>query len=181
MSTRPPELLPSAAAATTTWKKLIRVTTRNKTHARKEIAVLITRYKRLLSPSAVDFDLLWSMDLLAPEFIGLTIHQGKPQQIQLSIFVHLKLRESSRHVIQIDYRSELPSRHEASDENVAVPRHKLELCAACQKLHDQCIALQRDLGLAEAWIDELAGERRERRERSRIGRVGKQLRCLPGI
>src|SRR5207249_4856172 len=37
--------------------------------------------------------------LLAPEFIGLTVHQGKPQQIQLSIFVHLKLRESLRHMI----------------------------------------------------------------------------------
>src|SRR5262249_28868663 len=83
-----------------------------------------------------------------------------------------------RHVIQIDYRSEQPSRQEAGDENVAVPRHKLELCAACQKLHDQCIALQRDLGLAEAWIDELAGERCERRGPARIGRFGKQLRCL---
>src|SRR5436309_1341639 len=119
------------------------------------------------------------MDLLAPKLISLTARlSGKAQQIEFTILIHLKLRESSRHVIQIDYRSELPSRHEAGDENVAVPRHKLELCAACQKVHDQCIALQRDLGLAEAWIDELAGERCEQRKRPRIGRFGKQLRCL---
>ena len=65
------------------------------------------------------------------ELISLTVvDSGKPQQIELSIFVHLKLRESSRHVIQIDYRSELSSRHEASDENVAVPRHGAFFCKA---------------------------------------------------
>src|SRR4029453_10918219 len=110
------------------------------------------------------------------ELISLTVvDSGKPQQIELSIFVHLKLRESSRHLIKIDYRPKLPSRTGASDENVAVPRHKLKLCAACQQLHDQCIALRRDLGLAEAWIEELAGERCEPRKRSWISRLGKQL------
>jgi hypothetical protein len=111
MSISPPEFLSSAAAMTTTWNTLTRVTTRKKTRTQKEIAVLIARYERLLLPSARDFDMLRSKDLFAPEFIGLTGHSGKPQQIELSIFVHLKLRESSRHVIQIDYGPKLPRRY----------------------------------------------------------------------
>src|SRR6266404_7928158 len=87
MSTSPPELPASVAATATTWNGLTKVITRKKKHARNEIAVLIARHKRLLLLSAIDLELFRSKDLSAPEFIGLTVGGGKPQQIELSIFV----------------------------------------------------------------------------------------------
>src|SRR5437773_12433844 len=97
MSTSPPGLLASVAATTNTWNRLTKVTTRKKKHARKEIAALIARHKRLLLLSASDFDLFRSKDLFASVFIGLTVRGGKPQQIELSIFVHLKVGKSLCH------------------------------------------------------------------------------------
>ena len=53
-----------------------------------------------------------SKRLFTTEFISLTVLNGKPQQVELPIFVHLKLGESLCHVIQIDYGPKLPIRHE---------------------------------------------------------------------
>src|SRR5438477_12048563 len=97
MSTSPPGLLASVAATTTTWNRLTKVTTRKKKHARKEIAALIARHKRLLLLSASDFDLFRSTDLFAPDFISLTVRGGKPQQNELSILVRWKLGNSLGH------------------------------------------------------------------------------------
>src|SRR6266576_5425237 len=177
MSTSPPGFLASVAATTTTRNRLTKITTRKKKHARKEIAILIARHKRLLLLSASDFDLFRSKDLFATKLISLTVPNGKPQQIELSIFVHLKLDKSLCHVIQIDYGSKLARRHKGGHENVAVPRHKLELSAGCLDFHDESIVVQSQHRFAEARIDEIAGERCERRKRSWIGRLGKLLGC----
>ena len=94
--------------------------------------------------------MLRSKDLFAPEFIGLTVRGGKPQQIELSIFVHLKLGKSLRHVIQIDYGPKLVRRHKGGHENVAVPRYKLKLSAGCLEFDDERIVLQSQHRFAEA-------------------------------
>jgi len=111
-----------------------------------------------------------------PELISLTVLAGEAHEIESTGLVHLKPDKSLCHITQMGYRSKPASRHEPGDEDVAAPRLELELGAGRLKLHDKRIAFQRHRRLAEARIDEIAGQRCERRERQRLGRLGKQLR-----
>ncbi len=71
-------------------------------------------------PGAKDGDLLPLKCLFTTKLISLTVHGGKPQQIELSIFVHLKLGKSLCHEMQIDYGPKLARRHKGGHENVAI-------------------------------------------------------------
>src|SRR5206468_12284299 len=112
--------------------------------------------------------------LLAPKLISLAVLGGEAQQIELALLVHLKLRKSDCRDARSDDGPESAGRHEAGGEYVAVPRRELQFGAGRLQLHQQRLTVRRHRRLAEAGIDELAGERCERRERPRTGRPGKQ-------
>src|ERR1700730_3909054 len=114
--------------------------------------------------------------LVAAEFIGLSVIKGETEQIELGVLVHLKLDESvGQRTESFDHSRKLAKRHEPGDEDVAVPGLELQLGASSLKLHDQRIAFQRHRRLAEARIDEIAGQRCKRRERPWARGLSKQL------
>src|SRR5260370_13291089 len=138
--------------------------------------LLMATWRCLMLPGAKDRDLLRSRRLFAPELISLTVFGGEAQQIELALLVHLKLDKSDCRDARSDYGPESAGLHKAGDEDVAVPGRELQLGAGRLKLHDERLAVRRHRRLAEARIDEMAGERCERWERPRTGRFGEQLR-----
>jgi hypothetical protein len=56
--------------------------------------LLMATWRCLMLPGAKDCDLLRSKPLFATEFICLAVLSGKAQQIEFTVFVHLKLSKS---------------------------------------------------------------------------------------
>src|SRR5436190_11165368 len=102
---------------------------------RKFLLDLCTR-KELLYQTNNDCDLLRSKPLFAREFISLAILSGKPQQIEFTVFVHLKLSKSPGHEVQVHDRSKRTGRHQRRCEDASVPRLELELGARRLNVHD---------------------------------------------
>src|SRR6476620_2418154 len=109
---------------------------------------------------------------LAAEIVGLAIVEGQPQHAEPALLVNLHLYEAARPRARIRGRGdELAEWCDPRREHVAVPGFELELRAETLQLQHQGVTIDPQCRLAEARVDEVAGERRERGKRPRVRRL----------